>query len=592
MERLSVHRIPTAKTAVIGALLFTAAFLFAAPSSHAATYWWVGGTNTTFERAANWSAIPRGAAGAVAPGAGDVAVFSHSGGNILIRSNVRLGGLLLANNWTGSILVGTGTLRVVDASLGGIRVGSGRLLGTTSSTGAISSAAGFTQSGGIVTAKGTMTLSGALTLVSVSGRTVAFTQTGTIVVDGTSTQNYTIGSNRVTANITNLTLQKSSSLLYVNGSGMTLLGSLTVTTGTLDLRKTSPAQALSVRYNTTLEDDSSAALLSGNAASFSGSLTVGASATFTQTGATTFNGLFTQTITLNNTSPTFGGDVTVNNTAAQNTRNLITFAGNAFRITGTTTVTQGTFDTNTNSIASTHNGNVTVADNALARFLSNANVSFAGNIIVKPAATFTHTAGNVTPILGGGTQTLSGTITLATFAVGGGTGTLQVYPGYTWTVSALSVAGSSTKYTMKSAIDASRWTITTSGKNTISAVALKDSNSTYVYNICLDCTDNGNNYNWSFESTPTSNSSGTSGGSSGGGGGGGGGGGRLGGNIPFEAPSDIGSKSAAPESGGIGASQSKIQKRITSLEKALARAKNDKVKKRLEKAIKLLSKRK
>ncbi|TSC79980.1 MAG: hypothetical protein G01um101425_457 [Candidatus Peregrinibacteria bacterium Gr01-1014_25] len=611
------------------AVITCATFFLNVPAASAANRFWVGGTSDRFESTTNWAAVPRGAGGQTIPGASDVAYFTHSGGTIRIRSAVNLTGLVLKNTWTGSVLQGSGTISIGSS---GFLVGSGRFIGGNAR---ISNAGVYNQTGGIVTGlQNTFTNSGSFTVASVGGKRAGITLTGTLVLDGNAVQTYKVGnaSSRVDAIIKNLTLENSgsagSNLIYSTGSGMSLSGAITVTTGVLDLTKSSIAQPLVAEGGMAIASAALAGFQTANNATLSGSLTIGASASWTATGGTfTFNGDNPQTLTLNGggrrfqaltfnnsgasgqkrifiagnglfasgavtitrgdldlmtnsqvlvtdggltlTSDanaslktrsnmflsgsltigadagwtatggtlTFSGDnpqtatingsnrnvynLTINNTGASNTTNTVTFAGSAFRVLGDTTVTLGSMDLQTNSIALGIAGGLTVADSATARFLSNANLTMSGSLTKKPAGVLTLSSGTVS--LNGSSQTLSGTMTLPTlYKVS--SDALYFYPGYTYTLTGdFNIGGlsSSSKLTVNSSIAGQRHSLDIAGLKAIHFIAVKDSRSANGSIKCTDCTDNGNNVLWDFFSS-TSGSSGTTSGSGGGGGGGGG----------------------------------------------------------------------
>lgn len=692
-------------------LIAASVFFFLSPRTHAATLYWRGAANTVaadrdrYEDKNNWSSHPRGPSNvAAAPTAGDVAVFNFSGTTVRLRSNVNLGaggGLVITNVWTGSILQGTGVLKIGTA---GWRMGSGTFVG--SNTGAINNAGALTLTGGVIrgiqgTSLGAMNMSGNLSINSVDGTRPQFTLTGTLILSGNASQNVNIGQHRVTAVIKNLSINNSgaagSNLIRSTGSGMSLSGAVTVTAGVLDLTKTSQAQPLVVeggmtiaslvtagfrsagnvtlsgsliaratsiwshtggtftfnsdnpqtialygggrRFQTlvinnsgtagtqnrvymsganlfasgsltvtagtldlmthsqtlaakggiTIADSASAVLKSRNDITMSGSLTIGTSGTLTSTGGTfTFNADNPQTATINSSNHRFN-NVTINNTAGTTARNIVTFGGNAFTLSGSVAVTVGSWDATTNTIVTGIAGNITVADSALARFLTAANLTLSGGLTVKPAATFTQSLG--TTFLDATSQTLSGSMTFYNLQrnAGGGT-TILFYPSGTYTYAItnslnLGGASASSKLTMKSVVDGQRWRISPTIKQTITNVVLKDSNNVGVLNeTCLDCTDSGNNLNWAFEATPIAASGGSSGGSSGGGGGGGGG-------SSYVSPQGTtGTVTTVSGTAKTSPRAKSIQKRIDAVVARIAKTKNLTAKKILQRAVVRLQK--
>ena len=91
----------------------------------AATYYWVGsGSSTRWEDPLNWSTVAKGghtAAQTNIPTGSDTAVLLSSGATVRIRSAVSLTNLSISNIWTGSLLMGTGTLTVWSNNVKNIR---------------------------------------------------------------------------------------------------------------------------------------------------------------------------------------------------------------------------------------------------------------------------------------------------------------------------------------------------------------------------------------------------------------------------------------------------------------------------------------
>lgn len=257
----------------------------------------------------------------------------------------------------------------------------------------------------------------------------------------------------------------------------------------------------------------------------SGSMTIGANTSFTATGGTIiFSGNGVQTITIAKANQNFN-NMLIHNIGPAAATKKVTFATNGFRILGTLTVSQGTFDAATNAISTGVVGTVTVADSALASFTTGGNFTFSGNLIVKPAGTFLQTAGTSYP--NGLLQTLSGSMTFYALEKVAND-SLFFYPGSTYTISNfLNTIGvnASSKLTLASSISGSQWTISQPSKTRLVYATISDSiNTTADVRSCLDCTNGGNNVGWSFEqSVSAGTSTDSSSGSSGGGGGGGGG---------------------------------------------------------------------
>lgn len=284
-----------------------ALFLFlSVPHAHAANLYWVGGTSDRFENASNWATQPRGSTHPAAyPGSSDLAILSYSGGTVRIRSNVAVQGILLASNWTGSLLQGSGTIKVTGAT--GIRVGSGRLVGgnaliqATSTTGS-----GFTQTGGIVSGiQNILSMSGSFKIANSSpSKPTSFTSTGTLVFSGNANQTFTNGkAPNISTTITNVTLKNSggsntTNVVTASGTSLTLSGSLTITTGNLSV-----SQASTIVGSVTIADSALAVLTvsSTNTLTLSGDWTKGTQGTFTANSSTVVLNGTTQTMSGSNT---------------------------------------------------------------------------------------------------------------------------------------------------------------------------------------------------------------------------------------------------------------------------------------------------
>ncbi|PIR48902.1 hypothetical protein COU80_01830 [Candidatus Peregrinibacteria bacterium CG10_big_fil_rev_8_21_14_0_10_55_24] len=269
--------------------------------AEAANRYWAGTSSGNWEDTANWSALQKGPGGASVPGDSDVAILSTSGGLVHLMSSVRVGGLILAPTWSGSLVQGTGSLAVLSS---GIRVGSGRIIGGNAP---IALSGSYTQTGGIVSGiMDTFTISGSLTITKGSGSSYStFTSTGAIILDGVTDQTFTVGAN-VTKTFSGITLQNAGGgtaddiIMDVSG-GLTLQGNLTITTGSLDLSTNDVT--LDVAQDVILANSAQAAM-SGATMTLAGDLTVRPLATFTNTmGTVTFDG----------TTQTLSGSVTFHN---------------------------------------------------------------------------------------------------------------------------------------------------------------------------------------------------------------------------------------------------------------------------------------
>ncbi|OIO52996.1 hypothetical protein AUJ46_06245 [Candidatus Peregrinibacteria bacterium CG1_02_54_53] len=140
------------------------------------------------------------------------------GKNVWIKSNATMNGLVINQNMTGTILLGTGSLTV---GWDGVRMGSGRIIG---GTGSVAARGGYTQTGGIVrVGNGTFTVSGSFV---VSGSATDFTSTGTVILNG-GAQNLNAA---YRASFTNLTIASTGATTLLSDVS-TVSGTLQISTG-------------------------------------------------------------------------------------------------------------------------------------------------------------------------------------------------------------------------------------------------------------------------------------------------------------------------------------------------------------------------
>jgi hypothetical protein len=201
---------------------------------------------------------------------------------------------------------------------------------------------------------------------------------------------------------------------------------------------------------------------------------------------------------------------------------LVQVSGSGLVLNGQLTITGGTLDLTRSGRSVTIGTNLYLADSANAKVKGVDDLTVSGNLTVKPAANFTMTGGTTT--LNGANKTLSGSMTFYNLTKNvTATDALYFYPGYTYTVAGTAdLSGGSKILSLKSSIDTVQWSLTPPVKMTLVGLVLKDSYNTRLTNqVCLDCTDSGNNRNWDFEVTPTINATTTTTTSTSGGGGGG-----------------------------------------------------------------------
>ena len=480
-----------------------AALFLVAFHAHAATYYWAGGASDRWELANNWASVPKGARGAGVPGVNDVAVLANSGGTVRFRSAVRVAGLSLAHTWTGSLLQGSGSLTVGTS---GVRVGSGRIVGGTA---AIAIAGGYTQTGGIVTAiQGNFTLSGSLAITKgTSSAFSTFTATGTLILDGGADQNFTIGAN-VTKYLGSLTLQNSGGgtsddiVVNVNG-GLNLSGALTITLGNLDL--TTNSVAMVVERGITLANAAAAGLTTNSNVTASGSILVNDSAVLTVTAGTwTLNDDGDQDVDLDGQSLY---NLTVNNSGPDGNDSIV-MSGAGLNLSGSLTVTLGCLNMDTNTQTLSVEGNMTLANDALASF-SGATLYIGGNFTVNALASFSNILGTIT--LNGTNQTINGAIVFYNLTKTVTSAATLTFPaGLRQTIlGTLTLNGAAgALLSLRSSTNNEQWEISTLGTNALSYLDVRDSwnaNTTLIA-CATGCTDSGNNMRWDIPAASSSSS--------------------------------------------------------------------------------------
>ncbi|MDD5103404.1 MAG: S-layer homology domain-containing protein [Candidatus Peribacteraceae bacterium] len=261
------------------------------PAAFAANRFWRGQMNNSnqYENPDNWSATDGGDGGAAVPTASDNVYFMRNssgsllvGQNVWIKSNAQMKGLVLNQNMTGTILLGTGSLNLGSD---GVRMGSGRIIGSGHSLGSTSNLSGsgsFTMTGGIVRLGATnLYLSGSLAISK--GLTSSYTEfvsTGSIVFNSRiADQSFTVGSTVNNTHFKNLTLNNTagstSDDINVDMSTLALSGALTITQGNLNLETADVT--LFVESGITIANHAQATLTMGSGnLTMSGHLVIGA----------------------------------------------------------------------------------------------------------------------------------------------------------------------------------------------------------------------------------------------------------------------------------------------------------------------------
>ena len=320
----------------------------------------------SFEHTDNWSTTPCGSTGASVPGTSDVAHFSGTCGNtVTIRSRVNIQGLALGASYTGTLLMGTGSLQIGTSDF---LMGSGTFIG--SGSGNIRIADAFTMTGGIVNGiQTTMTLSGSLSITEEDSSTAptTFASTGTIIFDGAADQNF-ISGNGTDMTLSSVNLQNSGSgtsddIIVNMSGGLNLSGALTITLGNLDFDTNN--QTLAVEGGITIADAAQATLVSDGNITASGSISTGGAGSITLSGSMTLtlNGI-DQNLDTNNTSipsltinsssgTTLANSERVTGTLQVNTGSTLTLSTFTMGATGATIINYATMAENTGKIVHT-----------------------------------------------------------------------------------------------------------------------------------------------------------------------------------------------------------------------------------------------
>ncbi len=360
---------------------YSLSFLLAVPA-YATDLYWIGntGANATtsdrWEAPGNWSLTQKGVTCSCSPrsyGTGAIAHLSFGGGTIRIRSRATASGVELATIWTGTLLLGSGNLKLAESSLaqgGGLRIGSGYLRGGYSGSGIeiAATGSGYSQTGGVVTLGGLLMMSGSFKVQSTSTPKVVFTSTGTLTFNGGAQQFFTtgLGRNRVVAKHTNITLRNSATTtstnsITVSGAYLSTSGALTITTGTLDL--TTNSVGLAVRNGIAIASAAVTGIITNSNVTSSGSLTVGALSKLAMNGSTTLTMVGTSNLNTNNSgsiynltvsgSTTLTGHVRVSNQLLVNSGATLTLNTKVLAATGSTIQNYGTITKGTGKIVHT-----------------------------------------------------------------------------------------------------------------------------------------------------------------------------------------------------------------------------------------------
>ncbi|MBI2523898.1 hypothetical protein HYW11_01625, partial [Candidatus Peregrinibacteria bacterium] len=352
----------------------------------AAVYrYWKGASGDDWNVPCNWSWSETGDNCVVGPPTGSgVAVFTSnigtrgSGSNLILATNINIGGLILAPSFTGRVLTGTASITISGT---GVRIGSGRLqLGSA----VLSTSGSIVMTGGILSnssKSGRLGLSGSLLhrggTLSYSGGIVFTSKNADQTLRTTLNETVSATYKYAKATLSGITLNNTAGTtiddLLITGATLLLKG-VTITRGNLDL----------ARYGVNLSLSGSMDIASNAQAGFnastqtltlSGSIQRGANGYFNLSGGTlVLNGGVSkrQAIAANNTkvanftvtkasSGVLVENITVLGSLTINTGSLLAFGANTLYATGSSIVNYGQIKEDTGKIY--HTGSNMVVGN-------------------------------------------------------------------------------------------------------------------------------------------------------------------------------------------------------------------------------------
>ncbi len=372
-------------------------------------------------------------------------------------------------------------------------------------------------------AQATLTTNDSLTIggnITVNDSATLTVGSATLTLNGSTDQAVDLDSQPVFNLVINNSGGGSNDDIVVAADSQILLsGSLVITLGNLDLATNT--EAMIVEKGITLADSSQATLQTGAAVTASGTILVNDSATITvNAGTWTLNDDGDQSVDLDGQSLY---NLTINNSGGGSNDDVIV-AGGTLVVAGDLTVTLGNLDLDTNGLALDVDDDVTLAASSQAT-LSGSTMNIGGDILVASSATFTNTAGTVT--LDGSSQSMSGALTFNNLTKSiTSNDTLTFAATNTVTVrNTTTLQGTSTAtLSLRSSQTGTQWRIDPQGSDTFLYLDIRDSNNINVTiaSCPTNCTDSGNNTNWSIIAAVSVGGSIGGGGSTGGGGGGGG----------------------------------------------------------------------
>ena len=374
----------------------------------AADRYWRGSSNShtttkDWGNPTNWSTTPTGAVGSTVPGASDIAIFTSAnltrgtGGGVVIKNPVNVGGMRLTPSFTGSIHTGTASIAIGGS---GLRIGSGHFRIGGSGT-------FFNSSGAFVMSGGTFRNGYGRNKINLSGNLLHLS--GSLVFSGTIIFNGGVADQTFAyRNSTSARQVSSFSGIIVGAKGGTTIDDVIVSGATLRLQRltvnngnfwlSTPGGTgviLAVSGSITVANTAGAEIRTRSNVSASGDLVVnGTNGSITMTGGRLLlNGDKNQTLNLNG-KPIY--NLEVNSVGTAQADSVIVAADSQLLLSGALTITNGNLNLMDNSEVMVVNRGITVANDADAQLTTNSNIFASGTITVNTSSVLAITGGTLT----------------------------------------------------------------------------------------------------------------------------------------------------------------------------------------------------
>jgi len=435
-------------------------------------------TGTTFTKSTNSSPLVL---------AGDLTLEDEIGTRTL--GVLQIGSSPDAVTLSGSIIVDTLNISQGDSlntegysvvvGSGGI-TNSGTLTtsGGAGGTSTVATSSGVTNHGTFNAGDSNLTLSGSFTNPGTLN-----SGTGTITFDGDALQNISGTNTFYNLTVANTAATPSDSV-DVDADAITVSNTLTISDGQFQPATSSSFKDITISANGILKPDSSASITASGSWTNNGTFTP-------NSGTITFNGSSAQTIT----TDTFYNLIIANAHASPSDSNDVDAA--ATTVTNNLTITDGQFQPATASDFV----NIDITANGILKPDASSSLTVSGDL--ENSGTFTHNSSAIT--LDGTSQTLSGSTTfydLTKTVASADTLTFDAVDIYTIENDTTLEGAAGNLLSLISSSEGTQWEIDPApSTRTISYVDVKDSknnNPTAINCVDQNCTDSGNNTNWTF----------------------------------------------------------------------------------------------